>query len=96
MITPSSPRQETRSILISISKQLVELMGGKIWVESEEGKGSKFIFEIPLKKGKELEIKEKQKGEETNIQILKNSNILVVEDNKINQEIIDKLSYAAM
>ena len=33
---------------LAISKQLVELMDGQIWVESEEGKGSKFIFNINL------------------------------------------------
>jgi signal transduction histidine kinase/DNA-binding response OmpR family regulator len=33
---------------LSISKQLIELMDGRIWVESEEGKGSRFIFELPL------------------------------------------------
>ena len=33
-----------------IRKQLAELMGGKIWVESEEGKGSEFIVGVALKK----------------------------------------------
>ena len=37
---------------LSICKQLVELQEGRIWVESEEGEGSTFIFEISFPKGK--------------------------------------------
>lgn len=32
---------------LSLTKHLVEMHGGEIWVESQEGKGSKFIFTIP-------------------------------------------------
>ena len=32
---------------LSISKAYVEMLGGTIWVESEEGKGCKFIFTVP-------------------------------------------------
>jgi len=34
---------------LSISKKFIEMHGGRIWVESELGKGSAFIFEVPLR-----------------------------------------------
>ncbi len=39
---------------LAISKELVELMGGKIWVNSTYGKGSKFTFEVKLSIQKDL------------------------------------------
>jgi len=39
---------------LSISKEIIELLGGEIWVESEYGKGAKFQFTIPLEQDIEI------------------------------------------
>ena len=38
---------------LSISRKFVEMHGGRIWVESELGKGSAFLFEVPVRAAKE-------------------------------------------
>lgn len=69
---------------LAISKQLVELMNGKIWVESELGVGSKFIFEI------ELEEKDKQQA----FTIFSNRKVLIVDDCRSWLEILNHLLFS--
>ena len=79
---------------LSISKQLIELMDGKIWLNSKPNMGSEFIFEIPLKKGNKENInleKKSLKKLQNDIVSLKGSNIILAEDNSINREIIHSL-----
>ena len=80
---------------LTISKQLVEMMNGKIWVESILGKGSSFIFEIDLVELSDnlpqeasLVIIEEENPLEQDINALIGKRILIAEDNFINQEII--------
>ena len=90
----SSRKHEGTGLGLTISKQLVEMMNGKIWVESTYDKGSSFIFEIELKElvdqysntRKNENTKEKSFQEE--IKLLAGKRILIAEDNLINQEII--------
>ncbi len=77
---------------LSIAKGYVELLGGKIWCESEYGKGTTFYFTIPYKPVHNVDFKKvsSKKGEESRI-------ILIAEDEEINylylELILKKLNF---
>lgn len=68
---------------MSICKQLVELMGGKISFQSEQGIGTTFYVELPLKINHNVVHQEKDETQRN----LNGKKILLVEDNELNAEI---------
>jgi len=75
---------------LAISKRIVELMQGKIWIESELGKGSKFIFTIQAKIGNADKVSAEASAESENEFDFKKYTILVAEDLEFNREILTK------
>lgn len=72
---------------LQISKRLVELMGGKIKLTSEEGQGSTFSFTVAAAKGEMNNDSDYQASHSTS-QPASNVRILVAEDNVTNQLVV--------
>jgi signal transduction histidine kinase/DNA-binding response OmpR family regulator len=66
---------------LAITKQLVELMGGEVGLDSEPGKGSCFRFTLPLRKTPES-ARRRRPGE------LSGLRVLIVDDNETNRTIL--------
>ncbi|BBP44507.1 PAS domain S-box protein [Thiosulfativibrio zosterae] len=72
---------------LAISKQLVEMMGGKIWVESEAGEGATFNFTAKFGLQKNPQARRAYKADE-----LKGLRVLVVDDNASAREILSTMA----
>ena len=76
---------------LAITKKLVELMNGKIVVQSVFGKGSKFTVSIDQRIVKNPTIKLEETEEPVEKIVTHNKKVLLVDDNKINLKVAERL-----
>ena len=72
---------------MSISKKLVEKMGGTITFESEEGTGTTFVIRVPFKI--DLDVDKSKEQKDLSEKTIKGLHILLAEDNELNMEIAE-------
>jgi two-component system sensor histidine kinase/response regulator len=71
---------------LTISKRLVNMMGGEIWVESEAGKGSEFIFTAKFGLARKFSMRRLEPSVD-----LRGMRVLVIDDNASSREILQSL-----
>jgi len=76
-------RFEGTGLGLTISRRIVQLMGGRLWLESHPGSGSRFHFDAMLRRPDTVTPAAKQPGH-----ALEAVAVLVVDDNQINREIL--------
>jgi len=80
---------------LAITEKLVYMMGGKIEVESELGRGSKFVIQLELKIQQGVvvtdEIKDQLEVIDSKEADLSSKSLLLVEDNKVNQLVVKSI-----
>ncbi|MFT6149418.1 MAG: PAS domain S-box-containing protein [Saprospiraceae bacterium] len=80
---------------LPIVKNLVELQGGSIWVDSEIGKGTTFSFILPFTnsgiRSQASNLEEDVMGQLLNDEVLRTAKVLIAEDNPMNQKLISEI-----
>lgn len=84
--TSTVSKVEGTGLGMSITRSLVEMMGGHISADSEPGKGTEFLIELPFQPVMG-EIEEHREESYDLNEIAKGKRILLVEDNELNREI---------
>ena len=75
---------------LAITKAYIEMLGGNIWVESQEGKGSSFYFTLPYNDDNNCETNIYNEYIKIEAGIKNKLKVMIAEDDKISEKLVEK------
>jgi signal transduction histidine kinase/CheY-like chemotaxis protein len=90
-----SKRHKGAGLGLSIAKQVVEIMGGRLWLKSEEGRGSTFFVDVPLPvladESHPIAVENVSVVNADDMVLPRELTVLLVEDNMLNRKLAEAM-----